>query len=64
LGYFAGTALAYSLGPIIFKVTTISFVPLYLPVAIGLALCIAVLATLYPAFRATKIKVADSFASV
>jgi len=64
LGYFAGTALAYGLGPIIFKVTTISFVPLYLPVAIGLALCIAVLATLYPAFRATKIKVAESFASV
>jgi putative ABC transport system permease protein len=63
-GYVAGTALAYFIGPIIFEGTAISFVPLYLPVAIGLALCIAVVATLYPAIRATKIKVADSFASL
>lgn len=63
-GYVMGTALAYAIGPIIFEGTAISFVPAYLPVAIGLALCIAVLATLYPAIRATKIKVADSFASL
>jgi putative ABC transport system permease protein len=64
LGYFAGTALAFTIGPIIFEGTAISFVPVYLPLAIGLALFIAVLATLYPAMRATKIKVADSFASL
>jgi putative ABC transport system permease protein len=63
-GYIAGTALAYVIGPIIFEGTAISFVPVYFPVAIGLALFIAVLATLYPAIRATKIKVADSFASL
>jgi putative ABC transport system permease protein len=64
LGYVAGTALAFIIGPIIFEGTAISFVPIYLPVAIALALSIAVLATLYPAIRATKVKVADSFASL
>ncbi len=64
LGYIAGSALAFVIGPVIFEGTAISFVPLYLPVAIGLALLIAVLATFYPALRATKIKVADSFASL
>jgi len=64
LGYIMGTALAFAIGPIIFEGTAISFVPIYLPVAFGLALCIAVLATLYPAIRAMKIKVADSFASL
>ena len=64
LGYLAGTVLAYIIGPIIFEGTMISFVPIYLPLSIVLALCISVLATLYPAFRATKVKVADSFMSI
>jgi putative ABC transport system permease protein len=64
LGYAAGTALAYIIGPIIFEGTSISFVPMYLPLSIALALFIAVLATVYPAFRATKVKVADSFMSL
>jgi putative ABC transport system permease protein len=61
LGYAAGTLLAYVIGPVIFEGTTINLVPQYLPIAIGLAIVVAIVATLYPAFHATKIKVADSF---
>lgn len=64
LGYAAGTSLAYIIGPFIFEGTTISLVPQYLPISIGLAIAIAIVATLYPAYHATKIRVADSFRSL
>jgi putative ABC transport system permease protein len=64
IGYFAGNALALVIGPIIFEGTSIGFVPIYLSIAIALATFIAVVATIYPAFRATRIRVADSFRSV
>ena len=51
-------------GPLIFEGTTISLVPQYLPISIGLAILIAIVATLYPASHATKIRVADSFRSL
>jgi putative ABC transport system permease protein len=60
-GYLAGTALAYGIGPLIFDGATIHFLPLYLPISLGLSVAIAVIATLYPAFNATKIKIADAF---
>ena len=63
-GYLAGTLLAFGLGPVIFQVSTISYVPRYFPLALGLAISVAVVATVYPAFRATRIKVADSFRSL
>jgi putative ABC transport system permease protein len=64
LGYLAGTALAYIIGPLIFEGTTITFIPVFLPISIGLAILIAVVSTLYPAYHATKIRVADSFRSI
>lgn len=60
-GYAAGTLLAYAIGPLIFEGSTISFVAIYLPLSIGVAMLIALLATLYPAMQATRVKVADSF---
>lgn len=60
-GYAAGTLLAYAIGPLIFEGSTISFVAMYLPLSIGVAMAIALLATLYPAMQATRVKVADSF---
>ncbi len=60
-GYAAGTLLAYAIGPLIFEGSTISFVAIYLPLSIGVAMLIALLATLYPAIQATRVKVADSF---
>ncbi len=64
LGYGAGTMLAYAIGPLIFEGTTVNLVPQYLPMAILLAVLLAVVSTLYPAFSATKIRVADSFRSL
>jgi putative ABC transport system permease protein len=64
LGYLAGTALAYVIGPLIFEGTSINFIPIFLPISMGLAILIAVVSTLYPAYHATKIRVADSFRSI
>jgi len=63
IGYFAGNAMALAIGPIIFQGTSVSFIPIYLPISLGLATAIAVIATLYPAVRAARIRVADSFRS-
>jgi len=63
-GYAAGTLLAFGLGPVLFQISAISYVPQYFPLALGLAISVAVLATIYPAFRATRVKVADSFRSL
>lgn len=63
-GYLAGTLLAYLVGPLIFEGTVITYIPQYLPLSIAMATAIATMATLYPAFHATRIKVADSFRSL
>lgn len=64
LGYLVGTLLAYIVGPIIFEGTNINFVLQYLPLSLALAILVAVMATMYPALRAAKIRVADSFRSL
>jgi putative ABC transport system permease protein len=64
LGYMLGTVLAYLVGPLIFEGTTVAFVPQYFALALVLAVAVAVIATIYPAYRATQIKVADSFRSL
>jgi putative ABC transport system permease protein len=64
LGYLAGTLLAYAIGPMIFEGVAVSYVPQYFALSLVLASVVAVVATLYPAFRATRIKVADSFRSL
>jgi len=60
-GYLAGTALAYAIGPLIFNDVKIQFLPWYLPLSIGFSVAIALLASIYPAFRATRIKIAEAF---
>jgi putative ABC transport system permease protein len=64
IGYFAGTLVAYGVGPLVFEGTSITFIPLYLPLSLLLAIFVAVVSTAYPAYRATTIKVADSFRSL
>jgi putative ABC transport system permease protein len=64
VGYGAGTLLAYVIGPLIFEGSTVSFVLVYLPLSLALAVLVAVLATLYPAYRATEIRIADCFRAV
>lgn len=63
-GYLVGTLLAYIAGPLVFEGTTIALVPQYFALALVLAIAVAVVATIYPAIRATQIKVADSFRSL
>ncbi len=63
-GYVVGTLLAYVVGPLIFGGIAITYVPQYFLPALALAAFMAVIATVYPAFRASKIKVADSFRSL
>jgi len=64
LGYVVGTALAYIVGPLIFGGVAVTYVPQYFLPALALATFIAVVATVYPAFHASKIKIADSFRSL
>ena len=63
-GYVAGTLLAYAVGPLIFEGVAVSYVPQYFPLSLILAVLVAAIATLYPAFRATRIRVADSLRSL
>jgi putative ABC transport system permease protein len=63
-GYIFGTLLAYAIGPVLLEGTTVTYVPQYFPVALAIAIFVAIVATSYPAFRATRIRVADSFRSL
>ncbi len=63
-GYLVGTALAYGAGPLLFGGATTTYVPQYFPLSLFLATLTAVTATIYPALRATQIKVADSLRSI
>jgi putative ABC transport system permease protein len=64
LGYIAGSLLAYAIGPLIFEGTLVSWLPRFFPISLGVAVLVALLATAYPAFQATRIRVADSFRSL
>ncbi|KTB49286.1 ABC-type transport system, involved in lipoprotein release, permease component [Dehalogenimonas alkenigignens] len=63
-GYLFGSALAYAIGPLIFEGTAIRYVIAFLPLSLGVSVLVAVLAAAYPAYRATRIRVADSFRSL
>lgn len=64
VGYLLGTALAYIIGPLVFEGAAVSFVPQYFPLALAVSILVAVIASIYPALRASEIRVADSFRSV
>jgi putative ABC transport system permease protein len=63
-GYGAGTLLSYVIGPLIFDDLAVSYVLKYLPAALGLAIFVSAIASVYPAYRASKISVADSLRSM
>ena len=64
IGYGAGTLLAFGIGPLIFEGASISFMPWFIVLSLGVAVAVAAIATLYPALRATRIKIADAFRSL
>jgi len=64
LGYIAGTFLSYVIGPLIYEDLAVSYVLQYFLPALALAILVAVMASVYPAFRASKVSVADSLRSL
>ncbi|MBM3157252.1 MAG: ABC transporter permease [Chloroflexi bacterium] len=64
IGYILGTLLSYVIGPLIFDGLVVRYALLYLPAALGLAVFVAAVASVYPAIRASSIKVADSLRSL
>jgi putative ABC transport system permease protein len=64
LGYLAGTLLAYGIGPLIFESASISLIPQFIPLSLGIAVAVAAVATVYPALRATRIRIAEAFRSL
>ena len=64
LGYVGGSLLAYGIGPLIFEGTAVTWSLALLPLSLLVALLVSVAATAYPAYRATRIRVADSFRSL
>jgi putative ABC transport system permease protein len=64
VGYLAGTLVAYGVGPLVFEGAAINYIPQYLPLSLLLSIFVAVVSTAYPAFRATTIRVSDSFRSL
>ena len=64
IGYIAGTLLSYVLGPLIFDGLAVSYAPQYLLPALGLAILVTIVASVYPALRASHIRVADSLRSL
>ncbi len=61
IGFLVGTLAAYLIGPMVFEGTSITIIPVYMPLSLLLAVLVAVISIAYPAFRATTIKVSDSF---
>jgi len=64
LGYMVGTFLSYLIGPLIFEDLAVSYAPQYFLPALGLAILVAVVASAYPAYRASRVSVADSIRSL
>ncbi len=61
LGYIAGTLIAWGTAPLVFEGAVATFAPWYLPLSVLLSIVVAVASAAYPAYRATTIKVSDSF---
>jgi len=64
LGYVGGTLLSYFIGPFILGDVVMSYELQYIPIALLLSCFISIIAIIYPAYKATNIKVADSFRSL
>jgi putative ABC transport system permease protein len=60
-GYALGSLGAYIIGPLVFEGVRVNAVLGYLPLSLGVAVVVTVGASVYPSYRASKIKVADSF---
>ncbi|MBM3565951.1 MAG: FtsX-like permease family protein, partial [Alphaproteobacteria bacterium] len=61
IGFGAGFALARWIAPMLMPGTAVEFIWWHIPVAMGVAAVCSVLATLYPAFFASRVRAAEAF---
>lgn len=61
LGYMAGTLIAWGTAPLVFEGAAVTLEPWYLPLSLLMSIIVAIASAAYPAYRATTIKVSDSF---
>lgn len=64
LGYAVGTLLSYVIGPLIFDDLAVTYDLQYLGPALGLAILVAAVASVYPSLRASQVRVAESLRSL
>lgn len=64
MGYVLGTVIAYAVGPLVFEGATVKYEPQYILLSLFLSIFVAIASAAYPAYRATTIKVSDSFRSL
>ena len=61
MGYMAGTLIAYGTAPLVFEGAAVTLKLWYLPLSLLMSIIVAIASAAYPAYRATTIKVSDSF---
>jgi putative ABC transport system permease protein len=64
IGFALGGALSHIVGPILFKDIVIQVTPRYLVIAVLLGTVASIVASIYPALYASKIRVTDAFKSL
>ncbi len=64
IGFALGSALSHIVGPILFKDIVIQISPRFLVIAVLLGMMASVLASIYPALYASKIRVTEAFKSL
>lgn len=61
MGFGLGVGVAYLVGPVLFEGSVVEPRLIHLPVAIGLATLASIAASLYPAFRLSRLRVVEAF---
>ncbi|MBZ0155068.1 MAG: FtsX-like permease family protein [Alphaproteobacteria bacterium] len=64
IGFVLGSALSHVVGPILFKDIVIQISPRFLAIAVLLGTVATILASIYPALYASKIRVTEAFKSL
>lgn len=64
IGFAIGSGLSYVVGPILFKDIVIQITPRFFVIAVFLGAVTTILASIYPAVYASKIRVAEAFKSL
>jgi putative ABC transport system permease protein len=64
IGFILGSALSHIVGPILFKDIVIQISPRFLVIAVLLGTMASIVASIYPALYASKIRVTEAFKSL